>query len=228
MAFFTRNLWAQEPARIPLFHFLDDFESYPQQSSDRRSRRSPFQPFQPKFDISQDEDAYDLFGELPGVSKDNIEIDFTGPRTLRIRGQAGRPYASGSAPSNLSSAAQPPNATVEMGQDTEKFNQRQRQPTVEDDLEDVTVEAAASASPANGSAAATPATKEVETGAKLAGNAKSRITEANIGQFSQTFNFPYLIEQDAVIANLQDGLLTIHLPKTPKEQFRRHVQVLKQ
>ncbi|KAF8472090.1 HSP20-like chaperone [Kalaharituber pfeilii] len=47
------------------------------------------------------------------------------------------------------------------------------------------------------------------------------ISERNIGSFQRTFSFPGLIDQDNVKAKLENGLLTIEVPKRAKLPLRK-------
>lgn len=50
--------------------------------------------WQPKFDICDIGDAYELFGELPGMKKEDLNIELTESRTLLISGKVGASFAS--------------------------------------------------------------------------------------------------------------------------------------
>ncbi|KAL4784781.1 HSP20-like chaperone [Aspergillus varians] len=74
----------------PLFRLLDDYDTH-------RSNRgqSTIRSFAPRFDVRESNDAYHLDGELPGISQDNIDIEFTDPQTLVVKGRCEREYHSG-------------------------------------------------------------------------------------------------------------------------------------
>ncbi|KAL4809894.1 30 kDa heat shock protein [Aspergillus unguis] len=73
----------------PLFRLLDDYDNH-------RSIRgqTTVRSFAPRFDVRESGDAYHLDGELPGVSQENIDIEFTDPQTLIIKGRSVREYHS--------------------------------------------------------------------------------------------------------------------------------------
>ncbi len=54
----------------------------------------------PKHDLIELSDAFCLYGEVPGV-EDDIEIEFTDPQTMTIRGRSERSYASHISPIGL-------------------------------------------------------------------------------------------------------------------------------
>ncbi len=56
--------------------------------------------------------------------------------------------------------------------------------------------------------------------------AKYWVSERSIGEFNRTFNFPGLIQQDNVSAGLKDGILTVRVPKAPKNEARRRASRL--
>lgn len=73
----------------PLFRLLDDYDVH-------RSNRGNAQlrTFAPKFDVRETKDAYHLDGELPGIQQKDIDIEFTDPQTLVIKGRTEREYHS--------------------------------------------------------------------------------------------------------------------------------------
>ncbi|KAL3432704.1 30 kDa heat shock protein [Aspergillus tetrazonus] len=75
----------------PLFRLLDDYDNH-------RSTRghTSVQSFAPRFDVRESSEAYHLDGELPGIPQSNIDIEFTDPQTLVIKGRSEREYHSSS------------------------------------------------------------------------------------------------------------------------------------
>lgn len=61
----------------PLFRFLDEFNNFSGGSAGT-------QAFTPKFDILEHKHSFSLHGELPGVPKENVEIDFIDPQVCGI------------------------------------------------------------------------------------------------------------------------------------------------
>ncbi|KAF3355539.1 hypothetical protein VdG1_06951 [Verticillium dahliae VDG1] len=184
MAFFPRNFYnsnsGSETSFTPLFRLLDDFDTYSRQG---QSQQRGTIAFQPKFDVREVDDAYELHGELAGLNKKDVSIEFTDPHTLHIRGRVQRSYTAGTPPKGL--------------------------------LED-----------ASASGALTEGSDKHEQPASGRSSPKFHkptywVTERSIGEFSRTFNFPGQILQDAVTASLNDGILTIRVPKAPKHEARR-------
>jgi HSP20 family molecular chaperone IbpA len=47
------------------------------------------------------------------------------------------------------------------------------------------------------------------------------VQERSIGEFARTFSFPSRVDQDAVSANLNNGVLSLVIPKAKKHEARR-------
>lgn len=71
----------------PLFRLLDDYDVH------RASRQTTAtRSFHPSFDVRESEDSYHLDGELPGIAQKDINIEFTDPHTLVVKGRTEREY----------------------------------------------------------------------------------------------------------------------------------------
>ncbi|KAH7320666.1 heat shock protein 30 [Stachybotrys elegans] len=190
----------------PLFRLLEDFDKYSNESDKSHtshhgpSRRSnsTAMSWQPRFDVRETDSAYELHGELPGLAKENVAIEFSEPQTIIIRGRTERNYITTSAPADGS--AQP--AAIE-----ERRNSHQA--TVEDapEAEGKTTDLSVASKPA--------AAKE-----QPADKAKYWLSERSIGEFARTFQFPTRVDQDNVSAGLKDGILSIVVPKAKKYESR--------
>jgi HSP20 family molecular chaperone IbpA len=81
-----------------LFRLLDEVEqcSAAQQRHHARQQAARRVPsFTPRFDLEETESTYELRGELPGVDKDQVEIAFSDPQTIIVRGKSERSFTSG-------------------------------------------------------------------------------------------------------------------------------------
>ncbi|KAK5989229.1 30 kDa heat shock protein [Cladobotryum mycophilum] len=178
----------------------------------------------PKFDVRETSEAYELHGELPGLSKEDVHIEFTGHNSMLISGKVDRTY-------NKTSAA-PADATIPDGTatsdaitETSEENQRPRSPyqaTVEDEAEEGAP--ATSSAPSEEQVTKTPSTTTAATATtpkQPTDKSKFWLTERSIGQFSRTFNFPINVNQDSVTANFKDGILHVVIPKAAKHEPRR-------
>lgn len=70
----------------PLFRLLDDYDNH------RNHNQSILRSFAPRFDVRESETAFHLDGELPGIAQENINIEFTDPQTLVVKGRTEREY----------------------------------------------------------------------------------------------------------------------------------------
>ncbi|KAJ5818308.1 30 kDa heat shock protein [Penicillium riverlandense] len=201
MAFFPRFTELS-----PLFHLLDDYEAHRSRPTCRRSTRTPTtsttttQPtFTPAFDVRELDSGYYLDGELPGVVQSNIDIEFSDPQTLVIKGRTEREYAE--------------STTTNSNKDIKSTSpaSRWRQPTVQNEDED--------------EAAQSNTDSDTTTTAEPASNHDSPyhywVSERSIGNFQRTFTFPTRVDQDAVRANLKNGVLSVFVPKEAAPQTKK-------
>ncbi|KAI1780144.1 small heat shock protein [Hypoxylon cercidicola] len=220
--FGPRFYTSAEPNFTGLFRLIDDFDKYanngtPQQNGRQHTRH--LQTFTPKFDLRETEKAYELHGELPGVEKKDIHLEFTDSQTIVVRGRSERTYTAGTPPAGLLEKGDEAQMS---GAITEAPKEHAHQPTVEDDIED-----GASTTTAG---APTPATTvaELEKSKVPAQQPKPQqpqhrfwVSERSVGEFSRTFQFPSRVELDQVSANLNNGILTVVVPKAKKHEGRR-------
>lgn len=195
--FMPRGYHGSEPSFNNLFRLLDDFNAYAQESKgdvDRLTKSNPAHIFSPKFDVRETEAAYELHGELPGIEREHVNIEFTDSQTVVIRGRVERSYTSGT----------PPTSITEKGE-----GQSPHKATVEDE----------SAEANDGRQVAKRPGQQV--GKKQTSNEKYWVTERSIGEFSRTFSFPTRIDQDGVTASLKNGILSLVVPKAKKNEARR-------
>ena len=57
----------------PFFRFLDELSNYSRDAGE-------LQTFTPRFDIQEHRHSYSLYGELPGVERKDVEIEFSDPQ----------------------------------------------------------------------------------------------------------------------------------------------------
>lgn len=174
----------------PLFRLLDDFDAY---RSKCPVNYEPARLFTPKFDVRESNDGYHLDGELPGVSQDDIEIQFTDSHTLVIKGRSQR---------KLINTPDTPQTEGSVNGDS-GASTKSLQPTVEDEeTENTTAKATTSKPP-----------ELVETERQSDSREKYLVSERSTGQFHRTFTFPTRIDQEAVKAKLINGILSIVIPR---------------
>ncbi|KAK0672360.1 putative heat shock protein [Cercophora samala] len=84
------------PGFSSLFRMLDDFDKYARELGGHHTDTSTsLQNFSPKFDVTEHDNDYRLQGELPGVSPDNVAIEFTDPQTMVVSGHTERKHEEG-------------------------------------------------------------------------------------------------------------------------------------
>jgi len=197
-----------EQGFAPLFRLLDDFDSYSRQQNPQQKHHRSIPTFQPRFDVRELDKAYELHGELPGMKKEEVEIQFSDPQTMLVRGRIDRSYTSGTPPTDLVEGGSSGGAITEKGESSSSH--KPHKATVEDE------DAEGAATPDSSSAA-----EVVKHEKKAKDTAKYWVSERNIGEFSRSFNFPGHIDQSGVKASFKDGILSIVVPKAKKpEAFR--------
>jgi HSP20 family molecular chaperone IbpA len=250
MSFYPRSFCAPAAAEasfVPLFRLLEDFDAYARQAQAapaaqacRRQRvrqpRQQLSTFNPRFDVRETEHSYELHGELPGLERENVNIEFTQPQTIVIRGRVERTYApeptataeeAAAEPAAESTAETAPAEPAEPAQTEERRHSHQA--TVEDDPEDENTPASSrAASPwtevAKPTAEEKPAAQEVTKPAAPAETQdQSRYWrwERSVGEFSRTFSFPSRVDHDAVTATFNNGILSVTVPKAKKMATRK-------
>lgn len=198
MAFFPRSLYDSDTSFTPLLRLLDDFDNYSRQGVS--GRRTGMPSWQPKFDVRETGEAYELHGELPGINKENVHIEFTEPQSMLIRGRTERTYTAGTPPAGLIEGTIRGGAITEGGEESKKASEGEDK----------------SASRVAG----TEATEELpET--KKSDKTKYWLSERSVGEFSRSFNFPTQVDQESVTANFKDGILNILVPKAEKHESKR-------
>lgn len=205
MSLFQRNFYSPETSFTPLFRLLEDFDNYSRQGNGGTpGRRSGLAHWQPKFDVRETDSAYELHGELPGMSKENVHIEFTDSQSMLVRGKVERTYTSGTPPAGALEGTGSGGAITDGKEDKAKSSSHKA--TVEDATED-------------GKPAASSEGAEGEK--KPSDNAKYWLSERSVGEFSRTFSFPTRVNQDGVTASFKDGILNIVVPKAAKHEPRR-------
>ncbi|KAK3310317.1 small heat shock protein [Chaetomium strumarium] len=203
MSLFPRGFYDSDPSFTPLFRLLDEFDNYTREARGNgerprnRGRHSHVSTFNPKFDVRETDNAYELHGELPGIDRDKINIEFTDDQTLVIRGRSERTYTAGNPSAGL----------VEGG----------KQSTITEKGEEHA--AAAKEANANGNGGEEQGHEKANNNNKAF--EKWWVQERSVGEFARTFSFPSRIDQDAVSASLNNGVLSLVVPKARKQETRR-------
>ncbi|KAJ4408619.1 hypothetical protein N0V82_009665 [Gnomoniopsis sp. IMI 355080] len=210
MSLFPRSYFSPEASFTPLFRLLDDFDNYSREVAPNRqgdnASRSRLPTFSPRFDVKETETGYELHGEIPGAEKDNISIEFTEPQTIVISGRTERSYTSGTPPAGLVEGGNTTSGAITDGKD-----KNSHKATVEDESAQKAKEAGSEV------------TKADQQGKQEQQRPKERfwVSERSVGEFSRTFSFPTPVNQEAVSANLKDGVLSVVVPKATKKEAKR-------
>ncbi|UNI24986.1 hypothetical protein JDV02_010698 [Purpureocillium takamizusanense] len=215
MAFFPRNFYNPDASFAPLFRLLDEFDAYSRPASGSGSgngnhrRESVLSIWQPKFDVRETVDEYELHGELPGVYKEQVQIEFTEPQTMVVRGRVERSYTSGTPPAAGLVKGAPASKAIAEGGDEQSHH--------------ATVEEEGEAPNTNTYSITDVASQKTDaaTNREPSDTAKYWLSERTVGEFSRTFGFPGSIDQGAVTASFKDGILSIVVPKAKKQGSRQ-------
>jgi HSP20 family molecular chaperone IbpA len=200
-----------EPNFRGLFRLLEDFDRYSSvdNATQRPGRQTPV--FTPKFDLKETANGYELHGELPGIERDRVNIEFSDPQTIVIRGEVERSYSSGTPPASIEGVNRGAIAGTEQQQQSstpEKSGAESHQATVQNGAAETSSEVASR-----------PKQSDVE--AHKSSGGKFWVSERSIGHFSRTFHFPTLVDTAAVSASLKDGILSVTVPKAKKPETKR-------
>jgi len=199
MPFFPQAYLTPEASFFQLLSELDT----PQSKSCSPRHCRPQQTFTPRFDVTEVAEAYELYGELPGIEQSDISIEFSDAQTLVIKGKTERP-------SSTTSQAQAP---AEQAKDAETSSEKSHSATVEDEYDEADTPLTTPAT-----AATATATEQPEQAQAAAPKPKFWVAERKVGSFARSFTFSQRIEQDGVNAVLKNGILAVVVPKSQKSR----------
>ncbi|KAL8788849.1 MAG: hypothetical protein Q9195_007112 [Heterodermia aff. obscurata] len=201
----------------PFFRLLDTADPFLQPRTSSRS-------FVPRFDVREIKSAYELHGEFPGFKQEDIEIEFVDANTLVIRGKSERQSTQTSG-KGKGKAIEQPTVTESVAADTasEKSSSSYQKATVEeDDYVDAGAAAEGTEDPERTSTSFTEAAVAPSTSAVPTNNTdpdyKYWVSERSVGQFERRFSFPGRVDQEAVKASLANGILSVIVPKSVREE----------
>ncbi|CAI6338349.1 unnamed protein product [Periconia digitata] len=244
------------PSFVPFLSQVDELLSALDQEAQRealreahRQRQQRKRIFRAHFNVHENEEGYQVDGEVPGFEQSNIEIEVTDAHTLRVAGNTANKSEtqpqSESHPTAEPKAIEPETAeSTETAQDdtmegvtlneheshSDTESHKSYQATVEDDFEDLGAETSSTIS----SRSNTPSEPKEPKGKEKAVD-DSAATETAVqpqpqpeteeyqfhGSFERTFRFPERIDAATVKASLKNGLLSITVPKAKAPEVRR-------
>ena len=193
----------------PFFRLLDAADPFLQPRSQPRS-------FVPRFDVKEIGSAYELHGELPGIKQEDIDIEFVDANTLVIRGKTERHITQSNEDATVVEGPASSEPVV-ANNASEKPAPSYEKATVEDDYVDAgaPAESAETSSKFDTSATNTSQAPDTQTVAikPAEPNYKYWVSERSTGTFQRKFSFPGRVDQEAVKASLENGILSVIVPK---------------
>ena len=207
-----------------------------------RPRNTCQRPAQHRFDVRETTEAYRVSGEVPGFDQQNIDISVSGEDTLNIK--ASFEKREGSAEPQEAAPANPEGNTSkqhdqsgEKAPDTSAVEvQPRHQATVEDDFEDLGNDSDAGATSKHGKEAESEPSPEspnqvanqTQPSQEISKtDGRKLLSERHFGAFSRTFQFPARINGEGVQASLNNGVLSVIVPKAPIPEVR-HIAIQSQ
>lgn len=225
MPFFPQAYLPTEAALFQLLSELDQPQQKQQQQHPCVRRVHRPQTFTPRFDVTETNEAYELYGEVPGLEQADLDIQFQDAQTFVIKGKTERRLNNSA---TLTTTATPAQEFEQAAQaDAETSSQKSgHSATVEDDYDEADTPLV---TPATTSTAPTAAEKgkQPESAAASSSNAapvtegprpRYWVAERKVGEFARSFTFEQRIEQDFVTAGLKNGVLTVVVPKSLKSK----------
>jgi HSP20 family protein len=200
MPFFPQAYLSSEANLIQLLSELDHQPTQRKACGPRFARQ---QTFTPKFDVTEVAEAYELYGELPGLEQNDISIEWTDAQTIVVKGKTERPSTT---PATEAAHTQP-----EASKDAETSSEKSHAATVEDDYDEADTPLATPATTATAVNDVASQQQQAETP-----RAKYWVAERKVGEFARSFSFSQRVEQDFVTATLKNGVLHIVVPKSQK------------
>ncbi|KAL8808377.1 MAG: hypothetical protein Q9182_000197 [Xanthomendoza sp. 2 TL-2023] len=199
----------------PFFHEIGSF--FPSESFTARPQQ--LRPFTPRFDVQEIGAAYELHGELPGINREDINIEFVDANTLVIKGKTERSVTrtqNGDVKGKTIEGLSLPDTLVADNASEKSTNYHKA--SVEDEYIDAGAEREGAGTVTEG--APTPASSNAAevTAAPEQPPSQYWVSERSVGEFQRTFSFPGKVDQEAVKASLKNGILSIIVPKLAKQE----------
>jgi len=215
MPFFPQVYLSPEANFLSLLADLDVPQRQQQKSCAPRVqyRRQRQETFTPRFDITETEQAYELFGELPGIEQKDLEIEFSDAQTLIIKGKTER---SASTTNEVVTPAPAQESETEKYDDAS--SQKSHTATVEDDYDEADTPLAPTPATTAANTVEPREQQQAETPKSEEPKSKYWVSERQVGSFARSFSFSQRIEQDEVQASLHNGILHLVVPKSVKSK----------
>ncbi|EME41985.1 hypothetical protein DOTSEDRAFT_132887 [Dothistroma septosporum NZE10] len=195
----------------PMFQLMDDYATHvqrrggPSNNSLSPTLTSSLRTFTPKFDVKETKDSYELHGELPGITQNNITIEFTDAQTLTIKGRTAHHREEGTHPTS-GGFIEPAHERAQLTESEHKDTYHK--PSVEEEE--------------GGAATSSEHDAQVQKSeSQQKQSSRYWVSERSVGEFARAFSFPTRVDQEAVKASLKDGILSIVVPKAQAPTSKR-------
>jgi len=212
------SLLGTDQANASSYHDQSPSHASPANASHNRGP-SNTRAFTPNFDVLETKDAYILEGELAGLSdKRAVDIEFTDHQTLLVKGKIEK-----ASPTTSAAPSEAKQITPVEHHEEQPRPKTPPKPTVEDDIDEDDDGKSTILTPTS-TIVSHPEEKKQEQQPqpqKKKDQTRYWVSERTIGSFQRTFSFPGLIDQEKVTAKLENGILTIVVPKRQKLPTRK-------
>lgn len=244
MAFFLpRTIYHTQAPLNPLYHLLRELDQsvqqpqQPQQSQQKRqcqphqkshaqancpAYRVNTRPWEPRFEAHETEDSFVIHGELPGMNKDHVTVEFPEPCKLVVSGKVER-FTDVPKEAETTTEQTAPAPVIE-SEDEDTQSRSSYQATVEDDVDGDEFEVVDHTSEKSETIGQSePEMPSEKTKEKQLEKPQEPRRSGYSKEFSRYFTFPTYVNYEAVTAELKDGLLTIVVPKETSKL--RHIVI---
>ncbi|KAK5956140.1 hypothetical protein OHC33_002713 [Knufia fluminis] len=166
----------------------------------------------PKFDIKETEKEFVLEGELPGVEKKDISLEFADDNTLVLKTRVEKVRKEGREPQSQSQQQ-------EQGQieDSAKNDSQAQDTQMSGANQESTSTTNQNTSTENDTTVATTNQNQNNEVSKPTSTTQYHLTERSIGTFQRAFSLPGELKHEEVKASLRNGVLTVTVPKVVKD-----------
>lgn len=169
-------------------------------------RQAREETFTPRFDVTETPTTYELFGELPGLAQEDLNIEFVDAQTVVVKGKVVRAGTTIPTPE--------PTPEVKAIDNSDTSSEKSLNPTVEDEYDEADTPLATPASTTSTTTIAEP--KKTEAPKAEAPKPKFWVSERKVGSFARSFSFSQRLDHDNVQAVLKNGVLHLVIPKITK------------
>lgn len=171
----------------------------------------------PKFDIKETDNSYVLEGELPGIERKNIGIEWVDDNTVVVRGRTEMYREEGKKPKAIADSTSIAESSGAISTETAKGK----------DASNSTAAASATNAASDSDKDTMSTTTNTNTTSDVGKQSQAQaqptyhLTERTVGSFQRIFSFPGEVQHDAVKASLKNGVLMVTVPKVVKDPAQK-------